>query len=382
MSLVSCAHVGEALTNWLTTATVEQKLALCAALNCGPTDEQIAKVFLDCNEQAHIPGNTIPTCQQMNDAIAEALEGLGFNFASDGTVGVTGDGSVGNPFKLDVKISGEAGNRLEVRNGALGVFDTAPPNLKLQYISYNLGDDNNPGTRDAPLKTLAKAMERVALESAGYGEFSFIMRAGEDHIIDQFLHPLTNADLYFSHYDDPIYGDQLTDCLGYYSMYAPNLSRYKMVFRDYTVPEGTVWPVINARSIGVAGSIPSTPFNTPTIPGGPHRYIFHTPGSLSLGGCDPIIHPGGYLARAGTIRLQGTILDIKPGGTLTDPIFSPVIIGDDFSSGPVPACGGKPAFTARDGNVRQVVNPSNVGCSTDPATKTMFGFTTDWDMFA
>lgn len=383
MALVSCAYVGDALTNWLESASVEQRLALCAALDCGPTAEQVAAVFLDCASQVHIPGNTIPTCQQMNDAIAEALEGLGFNFASDGTVGVTGDGSVGNPFKLDVKISGDSGNRLEVRNGALGVFDTAPPNLAIQYISYALGNDANAGTREAPLKTMTEATRRVNQETGGYGTFYFNVRANETHVLDQYLHQMPNAELVIQVYDDPIYGDRSTDCEAYYSYFAPNLSRPVFDFRSYTLPSGsgTVWPLFLVRKMIVQGVDWRTPIAGPTAPGGPHWFTMEAQGNIWLAGSNVHVRKG-LVARCGSLTFQGVQLALDPGGTVIDGQYGTSINTQDIMTQTPAACGGKPSFTERNGNVTQVINPSNVGLPTDPATKTMFGFNATWDIFA
>lgn len=382
MSLVSCAYVGDALTNWLITATVEQKLALCAALNCGPTDEQIAATFLDCNSQAHIPGNSIPTCQQMNDAIEEAIGNLGFNFADDGTVRVTGDGSEANPYKLDVKISPQGGNRLEVRDGMLGVFDAAPPNLANQYVSYALGDDANDGTRSSPLKTLTEASRRISQESAGYGTYIINFRAAETHVVDQFLHPMQNADLIFQVYDDPIYGDRGDDCPAYYSYFAPNLSRPVLDFRPYPQPTGggTVWPNARCASLTLAGVVSNTPTVLPTAPGGVPRFIYDASGLIWLAGADLNIYAG-HGVRASSMYYQLTRASIASGASFVDILRGPNINADDIEGYTYPACGSKPSFTSRDGNIRSVVNHTNIGGASDPVTKTMFGFNTSWDIF-
>lgn len=387
MSLVSCAHVGDALTNWLATATVEQKLALCAALDCGPTDEQIAATFLDCNEQAHIPGNTIPTCQQMNDAIAEALEGLGFNFASDGTVSVTGDGTVANPFKLDVKISGEEGNRLEVRNGRLGVFDTAPPDLANLYISYVSGSDANPGTRGAPLKTLAEATKRIVENSPARGTFNLFFKSGEQHLVNARLYSLRNAQVNFYYYDDPTFGDGLASCPGSYPNLAASLVRPDIRFQAYNDPNlgGTVWPYLQTNDVGLFGVSVQTPNQIPTALGGPPHFIFESFSVAQLNGCDIAINAGRLIRpRSLVMQLSQLTMNAANNVRLADMAFNPSLDATDiYTPGSyVEQCPGGPVIDYRSGNTRTVLNPSNIGGAYDAATKTMFGYNTTWDIFA
>lgn len=387
MSLVSCAKVGEALTNWLATATVEQKLALCAALNCGPTDEQIAATFLDCNEQAHIPGNTIPTCQQMNDAIAEALEGLGFNFASDGTVAVTGDGSVENPFKLDVKISGEEGNRLEVRDGALGVFDTAPPNLANLYLSYVTGDDANPGTREAPLKTLSEATKRIVENSPARGTFNLYFKTGEIHLVNQRLYSLRNANVRLWYYDDPIFGDGQTSCPGSYPNLAGSLTRPQIRFQEFNAPDlgGTIWPTLQVNDLGCYGVSVQTPNQTPTALGGPAHFILESFSVTEMNGVDIAVNSGRLIRpRSLVMQLCQLTMNAANNVRLADMAFNPAFdVTDNYVPGSyVEQCPGGPVIDYRNGNVLSVLTPSNIGGNFDAATKTMFGYNTTWDIFA
>lgn len=109
MALINCEFIGEALIVWLGQASQGQRDALCDALGCGPTDEEIAKVFLDCDEVVHIPGNTIPTCDQMNAAIAAAITEISFQ---NGTVIMSGSGTAQDPYVPNVFLDPAADNMI------------------------------------------------------------------------------------------------------------------------------------------------------------------------------------------------------------------------------------------------------------------------------
>ena len=60
------------------------------------------------------------------------------------------------PFKSD-----DEGNLLQLRNNGMYYGIEAPPDLRSQYIDSVVGDDNNPGTYDRPLKTVLEAYKRL-----------------------------------------------------------------------------------------------------------------------------------------------------------------------------------------------------------------------------
>lgn len=386
MALVSCAKVGEALTNWLVTASVVQKQALCAALNCGPTDEQIAAVFLDCDNQAHIPGNTIPTCEQMNAAIEEAIGNLGFNFADDGTVRVTGDGSEENPYKLDVKISSEEGNRLEVRDGMLGVFDTAPADLADLFISYVSGNDSNPGTRQAPLKTLTRATQLITEGSSGRGQFNLYFKSGEIHLVNERLFSLRNANVRLWYYDDPTFGDGRVTCSGSYPNLAASLVRPQIRFQEYYDADlnGTLWPFLQTNDLGLYGVSIQTPNELPTALGGPAHFILESFSVAEINGVDISVNAGRFIRpRSLVMQLCQLTMNAANNVRFADVSFNPAFnVNDSYTPGSyVEQCPGGPVIDYRSGNVQSVLTPANIGGNYDMATKTMFGYNTTWDIF-
>lgn len=113
------------------------------------TDAEVAGVFMTCGAQKHTPGNLIPTCEEMNNAIAEAIRNLPRDkFAnafvrdgnkikltiSDGTEmeidvsdlapvkvgnGLTGDGTEGSPISLSIKTAPAEATVSEAEDGEI-----------------------------------------------------------------------------------------------------------------------------------------------------------------------------------------------------------------------------------------------------------------------
>lgn len=73
MALVTCSNSGQALLDWLETATPAQVIQLCTALGCGPSRREIARVFADCEGNVHFPDDVIPTCDEFNAALTAAI---------------------------------------------------------------------------------------------------------------------------------------------------------------------------------------------------------------------------------------------------------------------------------------------------------------------
>lgn len=136
MSLVTCERVGEALTSWLGFASQLKKDALCEALGCGPTDEEIAAVFMDCAGVAHVPGAALPTCEQMDVAIQTAIDALRLLTTNSFTVSLTQDGvgALGGTLKADVILDPDPANILVITPDGLSApgYPTPVPNSMLK----------------------------------------------------------------------------------------------------------------------------------------------------------------------------------------------------------------------------------------------------------
>lgn len=129
MALVSCARVGEALTQWLGFASQLKKAELCNALGCGPTDEEIAAVFMDCAGVAHVPGAQLPTCEQMDQAITDAINALQLLTENSNSIAFSQDGVgiLGGTLTADVILDPDPNNILSVGDDGLHASFLPPP---------------------------------------------------------------------------------------------------------------------------------------------------------------------------------------------------------------------------------------------------------------
>ncbi len=104
MALVSCDRVGQTLTEWLGTATQQQRDNLCNALDCGPEIAEILGKLKDCKGDSLTEGSVVALCEDLAE--------IG-NFETSDSVEVSGSGSTTNPYKADVKVFQDFSNALE-----------------------------------------------------------------------------------------------------------------------------------------------------------------------------------------------------------------------------------------------------------------------------
>lgn len=74
----------------------------------------------------------------------------------------------GTQIAVDQMASAETNNLLRYNVNGLYFALQAAPNLTNQYVSSSTGNDNNDGTRASPLKTIARAVERLPDGTTGY----------------------------------------------------------------------------------------------------------------------------------------------------------------------------------------------------------------------
>lgn len=101
----------------------------------------------------------------------------------------------------EVDLSPDAGNLLDMRDNGLYYGIQAPPNVSNLYVSTSLGDDTNPGTQSAPLKTLAAALAKVG----GDVSSTIHLRAGETYPMTAKVFMSGSAVRSIVPYDDPYY---------------------------------------------------------------------------------------------------------------------------------------------------------------------------------
>lgn len=309
---------------------------------------------------------------------------LSVPIATNTTLGVVkaGEGieiSPSGELTADVpKISPDEGNRLEERPNGWGVWDQAPPDVAVQYVSAQ-GSDNNPGTKASPLRTLHAALSRIPKNNVG--SFTIKLKAGQSFALNA-LYSLS-CSLYITVYDDPIYGE------AEYPDYNPiglatNCSRATIsvnayAARGFTYPGTLAAKYLHLRSL----SLICNPAITAPVPN-----VSFTADTVVFWGC--IVSVGVGAAGAGsygsTTQSVHTDWAINSNSSLG---FQILYLQNLYYEAPgtvVPAKYGLPAYVIRDTNIKNVVKVNNVSnggsYGWDAATKSLFGLLVNWDIFA
>lgn len=414
--LVTCDMLGSALIQWLNNATELQKDELCTALGCndGALDNLLSQLR-DCQGASLEGKRDLATC----DDLAQATElNQGTDLPSDASdcdrplsaCGLTNilNGEDLNPLQqavfkswlntyvndtaarnifLSTLISPQSGNRIEVRDDGIGVWDEAPPNLATQYVDAVGGNDGNAGTQASPLRTVAQAMRNIVNLSSGYGTFTIALRAGQTHVINEDLSHFSGITSYrFVGYGDPVFGwSDRAFCPGQYVFNIKEYDRPTLDIRPFTNdthPEYDLLPYFTAASVrlnSVKLIVRSATNNYP----GAATFPFNVLGLLQGLGSDISLLTGAALARPESVWLLGCNVFMEPGARFVDPLYSPVLTIDGArGESPQAACGDVPAHTIRAVNGRDELTPENLGFTVDASTKTIFNGGTSWDIFA
>ena len=95
--------------------------------------------------------------------------------------------TVGKDGLVDVKLSNESGNLLQIKDDGLYYGNRPPANLSNLYVDYENGVDQHPdqvdgaGTRAKPLKTITYAVSI----SKEYTDYNLWLRENQEHIVDR-----------------------------------------------------------------------------------------------------------------------------------------------------------------------------------------------------
>lgn len=378
MALVSCDQLGQALRQWVRGASELDLARLCEALDCGPHREDVLDWFNEFFEG----GSGDDVWMKLPDGSHGWAELLLSNRIGDSpSVETSGDGTPDDPLQIGLKISGDPGNRLHVRDDGVGVWDDPPANVARQYVS-NSGDDGNDGTKGAPIKTMKEALRRIGLDGA-LGHYTIYLKAGETFGLSEtvnFREENPNLSLRITWFGDPQYGDfGETSCADYYPWQAPDLQRPTLEFLSYARGEYIDHKVLHVENtLRLTGIIVKTPAQNPTYPGAA-SFIFEG-GLLHLEGSDVHVRTNS-LFRGSDLRTQRANLTLSSGSILRS-VYRMSFTRAEDGSARTRSCDGYPTYNARIGNFRSVLTPSNHGGSYDSTTKTQFGWATSWDIFA
>lgn len=361
--IVTCQKIGQALTNWIINiGTPEQKDALCKAIR----DEL----------------------------------GCGIVTSDTQSVDLSGSGNIYSPLSADVRISARTDNEIRVENDGLYVGAEAPADVAVLYVSPSSGNDGNAGARDNPLATLEEAVRR---QGGAPGSYHVYLKCGDTFSPTTILDWAQATTLVVSYYGDPVYPDydeaEASDCYFYRPATGAELTRPVIVIgsrrNDEVSPPVLDWTTLAAQGRMFLHGL-ELRLEAPAIPGTTFR--------------------GGRMIRAGVeVGLRGCILRRQGAGDADGLIDTPRLRVDQsrlqldtFAAGTTllysangnmsslstaalagspDGCGRYPSYSLLVGNVAQVRAQLTLGNAAngliyDSNTKSLFGLTVDWDIFA
>lgn len=293
--------------------------------------------------------------------------------------------------KLGVQISPDGGNMLQVRDNGLYYGTVAPADISSLYVSTSLGNDSNAGTRAAPLKTIEAALDIIRERNAP-GAYNIHLRAGETFKPTRRVF-LTEGTwrLTFTYYDDPLFGD-IQARNGYYPEADARLKRPTVIIdtrvdnAENNIVGWTGFWVSSSSAIVFRGcKVQFQQTGAGAITGG--GWCWYTQ-EIQFSGCDVTVNSDheaigtavSILTRQCNFTMNGTtqffVSDFSPGWVDFTWVLPGATNKDPYGEGP--------DVIGRPANLRDVVTPANgmAIAAYDTSTKTLFGWSTNWDIFA
>lgn len=286
------------------------------------------------------------------------------------------DGSVG------LAVSPDKGNMIELRDN--GIYYGLVPKQGTIYVSSTLGNDSNDGSRSSPVKTVHRALNIINEQKTG-GVYWIRLRVGESFSLA--TNPLlgnASYQVYFAGYDDAKYGDALS--FGIYATYAmQEYNRPKLTFDTYNENGVVRCATILGSEVGLHFYGIEVHFASSagaSTSGASYFYasvldfrgsILYFDGVMSAGSADTI--------RLDTSRIE-TINANKLFQSDNNPILF-VINSAGGGSGITVSANGV-SGTSLVSNIKEKITVDNAmgNSAVDKTTKTTFGWTTNWDIFA
>lgn len=323
------------------------------------------------------------------DCLAEEVLDTGFNVQDTPTVDLSGNGTLGSPLSADVQLSPDSGNLLTERSNGLYYGLTAPPEIAVLYVSTSLGNDANPGTEAQPLQTIDRAFQLQVNAPVNY---VILLRAGETFTqTTRWNRNLANYSIRF--YGDPKYDNAAASaCPGYHPMYADDLTRPTWVIDCYIsgglpANTGVVAGSLELQGLRVLGrwELPDTTKPTDAVAG------LTAENDVATYGCVLNSEPqprSRWMFSASSVNLATTEVNLDIDGQ-TYLVHTTGSFNVRLGSLPNAAgCGvDTPAITplvATQTAARAMVTVNNIanGGSYHASTKSAWGVTPTWDLFA
>ena len=287
---------------------------------------------------------------------------------------------------VDVLVSTEGGNRLEVRGGRLGVWDTVEPDLYKQYVDSVGGNDSNSGSKTNPLKTFSEALRRLDVsKNGGRGDANIYLKDGGTYYIGEARYGLQETTLSITNYNDTYDGDEHIDnAVFYYHLATTNKPKLVSQWLSYPYDTasgrktGTMTTCLYLKTLRLNGVEAVLEKGELTFPAGTSHFALLEE-ELTLRGAKLDVR-GYTFVRAKVVNSGNTIHTYSNDGKLLD-AFNNAYIYTVLDRGNYQETLLGTVYTIQGSNIRS--QPlDNFGLGYDIPTKRQFGWSTNWDVFA
>lgn len=287
---------------------------------------------------------------------------------------------------LDVLVSSESGNRLEVRGDGLGVWETVESNLHKQYVDSVGGNDANDGSKSSPLKTFSEALRRLhASKNGGRGQANIYLKDGGTYYIGEARYGLLETILSVTNYNDAYDGDEHIDkAVYYYHLATTNKPKLVSQWLPYPYDSisgssiGVMTTCLYLKTLRLNGIEAILEKGELTFPAGTSHFALLEE-ELTLRGSKLDVRSYTFV-RAKTVNSGNTIHTYTNGGKLLDQ-FNDAFIYSGADRENYQETLASTVFTIQGSNIRSMPI-DNYGLGYDVPTKRQFGWSTNWDVFA
>jgi len=309
---------------------------------------------------ATIDGVTVVHPDNMGKSLV--FDGMVYNVKVGDTIAVGEDGLV------NVKLSPDRGNLLEARANGIGYWAVIREDKNTFYVDAVNGNDANSGLRDAPIKTINKALSVIAQEDKA-GECYIFLKSQQNHRLLEIPTVNTKNRLIFITYDEPKYGFGHTLFESNISALYADFKRANIIVERGEDSGGTYANTIIAPRMMFYGVNFYQKFGRGTKPY-PTSHILIVERDVILWGCDIHQESDGVAIRASQINLIcSNYFNSGTTGKLTEVDSPPNIFLAENGA-------------LRTSNIRTVKKSDFISPTQyDTATKRQFAFSTSWDFF-
>ena len=309
---------------------------------------------------ATIDGVTVVHPDNMGKSLV--FDGMTYNVKVGDTLAVGEDGLV------NVKLSPDSGNLLEARANGIGYWAVISEDKNTFFVDAINGNDANSGSREAPIKTINKALSVIAQEDKA-GECYIFLKSQQNHRLLEIPAINKKNRLIFITYDEPKYGFGHTLFESNISALYADFKRANIIVERGEDSSGTYANTIVAPRMMFYGvnlyqkfGYGTKPYSASHIVIAEHDVIFW--------GCDIHQESDGTAIRASQISLVcSNYFNSGATGKLTEVDLPPNIFLSENDA-------------LRTSNIRTVKKSEFISPTQyDIATKRQFAFSTSWDFF-